>query len=117
MTHLVIESLWWRVPQDDSPSAYTNSLGEDFFGGEKVTVDDYPPEASSIGTWLPKLADERDIDPARLTEKDYLDAWGHAYRYVRPGLDGKEPFTIYSVGPNGKDEKGKGDDIVATLPR
>ncbi|MSR46946.1 MAG: hypothetical protein EXS13_07770 [Planctomycetes bacterium] len=37
------------------------------------------------------------------------DPWGQAYSYAN---DGKEHYTIWSLGPNGVDDKGAGDDIV-----
>lgn len=37
------------------------------------------------------------------------DPWGHGYRYV---TDGKDRYTLWSLGPNGIDEEGVGDDIV-----
>ena len=37
-----------------------------------------------------------------------LDAWGRAYRYSVTGKEG----TLWSIGPNGIDEKGEGDDAV-----
>jgi hypothetical protein len=53
------------------------------------------------------------LDPARVTAKGYLDPWGNAYQYLKPGKHSKEPFEIYSFGPNGKDEDGGGDDIAS----
>jgi general secretion pathway protein G len=36
------------------------------------------------------------------------DPWGHPYRYVAPGRDGR-PFDIFSTGADGR-EGGEGDD-------
>ena len=48
------------------------------------------------------------LAPARLTaEGEYLDDFGHAYRYVVRG--GRA--TLYSIGPNRRDEEGRGDDL------
>ncbi|MDC3307217.1 type II secretion system protein GspG [bacterium] len=40
-----------------------------------------------------------------------LDAWGRAYRYSVTGQEG----TLWSIGPNGIDEKGEGDDLTIAL--
>jgi len=44
----------------------------------------------------------------------YVDGWGNLVRYKYLGKDkeGKESFMVYSRGPNGIDEDGKGDDIL-----
>lgn len=53
---------------------------------------------------------------------ELLDPWGRPMVYVNP-LDGKDakprdlnPFILYSVGPDGRDDKGAGDDIANTDP-
>ena len=48
------------------------------------------------------------------------DPWGNPWIYVN-NVDGTapegwgqfEPYAVYSFGPNGKDEKGEGDDIAS----
>ena len=42
---------------------------------------------------------------------DFMDAWGSPLRYRFPGVVNVETFDLYSTGPNGLDEGGKGDDI------
>ena len=37
-----------------------------------------------------------------------VDPWGHAYAY---STDGKDDYKLWSLGPNGIDEKSAGDDI------
>lgn len=39
------------------------------------------------------------------------DPWKHAYVYHYPAIYGNKEFDLYSLGKNGVDEKGKGDDI------
>jgi hypothetical protein len=39
------------------------------------------------------------------------DVWGHALIYRHPSGTPGGSFRLYSVGPNGYDEDGKGDDI------
>jgi hypothetical protein len=41
------------------------------------------------------------------------DPWGHPYVYV---LTGPKGYQIRSMGPNGVDDKGEGDDIVPGKP-
>jgi general secretion pathway protein G len=40
------------------------------------------------------------------------DSWHHAYIYHYPAIYGDKEFDLYSMGKNGVDEKGKGDDIT-----
>ncbi|MBN1412608.1 MAG: type II secretion system protein GspG [Spirochaetales bacterium] len=42
-----------------------------------------------------------------------LDPWGHGYIYVYPSLYSDGAYDLYSIGKNGIDEKGEGDDISA----
>lgn len=41
-----------------------------------------------------------------------VDPWGHRYRYRSPGRHLPDAFDLYSVGPNGTDEGGTGDDLA-----
>ena len=41
-----------------------------------------------------------------------LDPWGHPYRYVKTDSG----YAVWSVGPNGQDENGAGDDLAARKP-
>ncbi|MBN1411099.1 MAG: type II secretion system protein GspG [Spirochaetales bacterium] len=41
------------------------------------------------------------------------DPWGHAYVYISPGVNPDRPYDLYSIGKNGIDEKGNGDDITS----
>jgi type II secretory pathway pseudopilin PulG len=51
------------------------------------------------------------FDAARLVGGEYVDDFGRAYRYV-PGLD---HALVYSVGPDGQDAGGHGDDLAASV--
>jgi general secretion pathway protein G len=42
-----------------------------------------------------------------------MDPWGHAYVYICPGSYSGTEYDLYSIGKNGIDEKGSGDDITA----
>jgi hypothetical protein len=48
----------------------------------------------------------------RSPREPVLDAWGHPIRYKHPGTVHKHGWDLYSVGPNGIDEQGGGDDIL-----
>jgi type II secretory pathway pseudopilin PulG len=39
------------------------------------------------------------------------DGWGHAFVYRLNEKQEAKPFTLYSVGANGRDEHGSGDDL------
>lgn len=41
----------------------------------------------------------------------FFDGWGRPFRYAYPGEHNPAFFDLYSVGPNGVDENGNGDDI------
>lgn len=45
-------------------------------------------------------------------KSDPVDPWGNAFRYRYPGTHNTGAYDIWSVGPNGIDESGEGDDIV-----
>ena len=53
--------------------------------------------------------------PEQVRRDDALvacDAWGNPIIFRRPGFVHPKGFDLYSVGPNGIDEHGAGDDIV-----
>ena len=45
-----------------------------------------------------------------------VDRWGKRLVYLGPAEDPALVFTLYSVGKNGRDEHGKGDDVDASQP-
>ncbi len=70
------------------------------------------PDVSSIGELVKKLRDAGDIESSSypLNEKgELIDSWGNPYVFKR--INDFE-YSLYSCGPNGKDEKGEGDDIT-----
>lgn len=69
----------------------------------EVANDRYPTTAEG----LTPLVD------AKLLDKIPLDPWGHPYIYRCPGKNGAGSFDLYSMGPNGQDDNGSGDDILA----
>ncbi|MCP5198052.1 MAG: type II secretion system protein GspG [Gammaproteobacteria bacterium] len=42
----------------------------------------------------------------------YIDPWENNYIYFYPAKYGNSEYDLYSVGPNGIDEHGLGDDIT-----
>lgn len=41
----------------------------------------------------------------------FVDSWGHSIRYLVPGQRSGLEFDLYSIGVNGIDEGGTGDDL------
>jgi general secretion pathway protein G len=41
-----------------------------------------------------------------------LDSWNNCYIYIFPSQYGQKEYDLYSLGPNGIDEHGHGDDIA-----
>jgi len=65
------------------------------------------------GPWpatLDELVVTGEDGEAPLSEDDLVDPWGHAYRYEPPAEAGRSP-RLWSIGPNGLDEDGGGDDV------
>lgn len=44
-------------------------------------------------------------------KKEPLDPWGNPYKYVFPSAHGVD-YDLYSLGPDGKDDGGGGDDVT-----
>ena len=47
--------------------------------------------------------------------KVVADGWGRPIRLRMPGLVRTRSFDLYSIGPDGIDEHGAGDDILAEV--
>jgi general secretion pathway protein G len=76
-----------------------------------VKMRHYPTtEEGGLDALLKKLPNGQSI----LDEPDVLkDSWGNPYKYVYPGTHGgNKPYDLWSLGANGKDEAGAGDDIA-----
>ncbi|MEZ6188344.1 MAG: type II secretion system protein GspG [Planctomycetota bacterium] len=82
---------------------------------------DVPQDAAALWAALatPQPSDDArpylSLAPSRFEGALYVDDFGHAYAYrLREGS-----VLIYSLGPNGKDERGLGDDlgVRVVLPR
>jgi len=83
------------------------------FGYYKRDFGELPPDKP--GHWEQIITERRysSVDRARLDKQGRLcDPWGRPYRYHRPARHIQAPMELYSVGPNGRDEGGQGDDIA-----
>lgn len=75
---------------------------------------DLPADPAALVTALERTRPGRDhayfrFDPARRREDGYLDAFGRSYRY----LPARDRALVWSVGPDGRDDGGEGDDVGA----
>lgn len=52
------------------------------------------------------------LEGAQREFRDDLDGWSNALRYARPGPIHPNGWDVWSAGPNGIDERGKGDDVL-----
>ncbi|MFA4991562.1 MAG: type II secretion system major pseudopilin GspG [Candidatus Omnitrophota bacterium] len=43
---------------------------------------------------------------------EYVDAWGNAFVYIKPGVNNPSSYDIYSKGPNGQGDGNDKDDIT-----
>jgi len=75
--------------------------------GEFPHETDWPRDlvGQSLGEY-----DSLDSDDRKLL-KPFFDAWKKPFQYRFPGRHNIDLFEIYSVGPNGVDEGGGGDDL------
>lgn len=74
----------------------------------------FPP--ATPGAWERTVQERRYalLDRSRLDKQGRLcDPWGRPYRYHNPARHTASPIELYSVGPNGRDEGGNGDDIMS----
>ena len=73
---------------------------------------DWPKPSDFPANWLRHLSQYNviDLDEDRLTsDGSYLDPWGNPYLITYKS--GK--ITLFSFGPNGRNDKGQNDDIIA----
>ncbi len=66
---------------------------------------EYPPSGGPLGRYV-ELPAERVDSKGRV-----LDRWGRPYVYTFPGEHNPRLFDIQSLGPDGVDEDGRGDDL------
>jgi general secretion pathway protein G len=71
----------------------------------------YTEEGLSALLWFP--ADMADWNgPYINRDQPPMDGWNHHFIYNYPPVLGEKDFDLYSLGPNGVDENGDGDDIA-----
>jgi general secretion pathway protein G len=76
-----------------------------------IALEAYKQEWSTYPDSLDPLITRIERKENFLSEGDVLDPWGNSFIYVYPGKHWKSKYDLYSCGPNGNDDCGKGDDI------
>jgi general secretion pathway protein G len=99
------------------PLVYSNELkaradiGSIFFTALEAFKRDqgrYPTREESLDV----LVDPSPRGRYLISHHAITDPWGHTYVYRPPDPHQQQGLVLYSIGPNGIDEGGKGDDIV-----
>lgn len=91
---------------------YEGDLGEYPPSGNEGLVAALQEDPDDVDWNGPYMEFKRD----ELTDGQLLDPWGHPYVYV--SVNGGSPehrprsYDLYSLGPNGTDDGGAGDDLV-----
>lgn len=73
----------------------------------------YPHERVWCREMLSRAAGDKvllEVDLEDLFQR-YFDGWGHAFHYRCPGIHHRDSVDLYSIGRNGVDENGGGDDV------
>lgn len=82
-----------------------------------ATKFEYPTEDQGLAALVTKPEFEDEATGKKwyrmLAKKDLKDSWGHklVYRLAEDAETSRKVPRVYSVGPNGDDESGEGDDI------
>lgn len=71
-----------------------------------VTIDEW------VATHAKVPSTEEGIAVLGLRERNPKDAWGRTFRYRQTGGPSPRDFILYSVGADGIDSNGSGDDVV-----
>jgi general secretion pathway protein G len=72
----------------------------------------YPTTEQGLAALVEKPAKDPIPDRwTRLMDEIPQDPWKQPYKYRYPAQKSKKPYDIYSIGKNGQDEGGAGDDI------
>ncbi len=95
-----------NAPEKDASVDSTRAALRDLKSGLAI----YKLESGSLPATLNVLVVATDDYPKGfLAEADLpQDGWGHTFRYVKEASG----YRLWSVGPNGRDESGDGDDVV-----
>jgi general secretion pathway protein G len=102
------------------PEAAKESRVQSDFGTISVALQVYESRALRMPTTeqgLKALVEKPTIEPIPDSYKDGLledvpkDPWGQEYKYRFPSQKSKKSFDLWSIGPNGIDDNGGGDDV------
>ncbi len=121
------ESFWFRT----NLRAFNDTAQWDHFT-ETTEIKDSPRDINAIARWEPFLEGVLDDDNKGMdslprgpnpnstagtthvnSAKTIKDAWGQHLRYE--SLPPHQSYKLYSIGPNKRDEQGRGDDIGVTM--
>ena len=92
-------------------AAYAGDMGEYPPTGNSEMISALQDDPSNVDWQGPYMEFKQD----ELKDGELVDPWGHPYAYI--SVNGGSPehrdrsFDLYSVGPNGQDDSGTGDDI------
>jgi general secretion pathway protein G len=73
----------------------------------------FPPEIDGLNSLISMPKNTENWHGPYIT-KVFIpsDVWGKPYIYLNPAQYGSKEYDLYSVGPNGIDEHGAGDDVT-----
>lgn len=83
--------------------------------GLKPPRSNLPDDTTGFGAFCQGMGITATSETAELLNRGTYpgrDAWGWYLRYRCPGVVHPQGWDLYSVGPNGFDERGDGDDIL-----
>ena len=97
----------FQAPDEESleVTRYKISVAAELLASWRTQHGSYPDELLLVEDLL-----AADL-PASSRQKVLRDAWGRALHFVAPDPSGTCAFLLYSVGRNGRDERGAGDDV------
>lgn len=84
------------------------SFAVDYF---KTDVGRYPTTAEGLEILVQPNVVIKNYMPGGYLKKLPHDGWNQPFIYYFPAQYGNKVFDLYSLGENGRDEQGKGDDI------
>ena len=80
------------------------------------------PTPDTIGELLDHARKSESKDSQYCARMTGLDPWGNEYQIASApdrdgyGIDGAHRVTVWSFGPNGRDDRGGGDDVSQSRP-
>lgn len=115
LVSLVVPRLGGRVTTARETAARTTLRGveqalELFF----YEYDRYPEDLDELLSPPPPLGNP-DGEPEEYLDESPRDPWGNVVIYNY--LEDEDDFDLYSMGPNGEDDGGEGDDVLPRVSR